>query len=92
MLHIGTHYAEQMQDISLRPDFHVLKYLRQNDLLARKEYENAVKYSERVPCDHLVPAGYRTPEMRRKENKSNEQRHDLGKERRTMRKERRNHK
>jgi len=87
MLHIGAHYAGGMQYEQLRPDYFVIDYMWQNALLSRGDYERAIKYTERKHCDGLVAVGYKTNEMRRKEERGLEQRHNLGREKRQIKRE-----
>ena len=54
----------------------------------REDYELARKYTERKHCDGLVAVGHKTKEMRRKEERSLEDRHNLDREKRQMKRER----
>jgi hypothetical protein len=87
MLHIGAHYAGGMQYEQLRPDYFVIDYMWQNALLSCEDYELARKYTERKHCDGLVAVGHKTKEMRRKEERSLEDRHNLDQEKRQMKRE-----
>jgi hypothetical protein len=87
MLHIGAHYAAGMQYEHLRPDYFVIDYMWQNDLLSRRDYEQAMNYTERKYVDGLVAAGHKTKEMRRKEERSLEHRHNLDREKRRIKRE-----
>jgi hypothetical protein len=58
-----------------------------NNLLSPEDYKWAIKHTERKDCDGLVPVGHKTKEMRRKEEKSHEQKHNLDLERRKMKRE-----
>ena len=89
MLHIGAHYAGGMLYEQWRPDYFVIDYMRQNALLSHRDYEQAIKYTaaERPDYDGLVAVRHKTKEMRRKEEKSLEQRHNLDREKRQMKRE-----
>jgi hypothetical protein len=87
MLHIGTHYAGSMQYEQLRPDYFVIDYMWQNGLLSPRDYEQAMNYTERKHVDGLVAVGHKTKEMRRKEERSLEQRHNLDREKRQIKRE-----
>jgi hypothetical protein len=87
MLHIGAHYASDMQYEQLRPDYFVIDYMWQNRLLSPTEYGLAMNYTERKYVDGLVAVGHKTKEMRRKEERSLEQRHNLDREKRQIRRE-----
>jgi hypothetical protein len=87
MLHIGAHYASGMQYEQLRPDYFVIDYMWQNGLLSSRAYGQAMNYTERKPVDGLVAVGHKTKEMRRKEERSREQRHNLDWEKRQMKRE-----
>jgi hypothetical protein len=87
MLHIGAHYAGGMQYEQLRPDYFVIDYMWQNALLSRRDYEQAMNYTERKYVDGLVAVGHKTKEMRSKEGRSLEHRHNLDREKRQMKRE-----
>lgn len=87
MLHIKEHFAQRAGDARLRPDFWVIDHMRMNNLMTLEDYNQIMQYTERPKCTCLVPKGYQTDEMKRKVEKSLEQRHDLQKEKREMRKE-----
>ena len=87
MFHIGAHYAGGMQYENLRPDYFVIDYMWRNHLLSPEDYDWAIKHTERKHCDGLVAVGHKTKEMRRKEERSHEQRHNLDWERRKIKRE-----
>ena len=87
MLHIGAHFMEGMQYEQMRPDYFIIDYMWQNALLSRRDYEQAMNYTERKYVDGLVAVGHKTKEMRRKEERSLEDRHNLDREKRQMKRE-----
>jgi hypothetical protein len=87
MLHIGAHYAGGMQYEQLRPDYFVIDHMWQNGLPSPRDYAQAMEYTERKYIDGLVAVGHKTKEMRRKEERSLEDRHNLDREKRQMKRE-----
>lgn len=88
MVHIATHFQQRARQADMRPDFFIIEYMWKKGLLTVEDYKWAIRGSERPPCDGLVDIGYKTPEMKRKNEKSKEHRHDLEKEDRQRRRER----
>lgn len=87
MLHINDHFANN--ETILRPDFWVLEHMKRNGLISPEDYHMAMGYTERPKLKTRVPFSYQTDAMKRKVERSLEERDDVGKERRQMRKERR---
>jgi hypothetical protein len=88
MAHIANHFQNGAGQQDMRPDFYLLEYMWKKDILSTEDYTWAIGYTERPPCDGLVDIGHKTPEMKRKEEKSRELRHNLEKEDRQRRRER----
>jgi hypothetical protein len=88
MNHIAGHFQRFERQEHPRPDFFVIDYMLKKGLLTAEEHKALTRYTERPRCDGLVDIGYKTPEMRRKEEKSKEQRYDLEKEDRQRRRAR----
>jgi hypothetical protein len=90
MLHIGGHFRELTPETALRPDFFVIQHMRAYGLISQEDYESAMKFTERPSgCDGLVPLGYKTPRMLMKQEKDLQKSHDLGKEDRQRKREKR---
>jgi hypothetical protein len=87
MDHIAVHFQRLEGPDHPRPDFFVIEYMFEKRLLSAGEYKSLTRYTERPRCDGLVDIGYKTPEMKRKHEKSREQRYDLEKEDRQRRRE-----
>lgn len=90
MLHIGSHWAEFSTDEDTRPDFWVVAYMKENQLISREDYAHVMKHTERPYCDGLVPSDYETPVMKVKKEKNLQIPHDLQKEDREKKKARQN--
>jgi hypothetical protein len=88
MLHIGNHLQALDPYIKTRPDYFVLDYLREINLITPEDYNDAIGYTERPPCDGLVPYNFETTRMKLNKDRSRQEQHDLEKERRQIRKER----
>ncbi|KAF4631778.1 hypothetical protein G7Y89_g6351 [Cudoniella acicularis] len=93
MMHIGGHFynRRQLGADHPRPDYFLLDHMRNIGILSVKDYEDLVQYTERPYCDNLYPLGFVPPETKeRKDREIRESRqiHDLGKERRQMKRER----
>jgi hypothetical protein len=71
----------------MRPDFFVIEYMWMKRIMSEEDYKWATRHSERHGCDGLVDFGYQTSDMKRKQAKALEQRHDLEKEDRHRRRE-----
>jgi len=87
MAHISNHLQGQIRFAKMRPDFFVIDYMGDNKLLDPKDYTKYKRFTERSRpqrCPHLLPAGTKLEEVKRKEEKKMEERHDLEKERRIM--------
>jgi len=94
MQHINRHFYENKRWDGLRvnyphPDFHLIEHLNAKRLLSHEDYQSITGYTERPRCVGLVPLDYKTPEMLCKKERSLVVLHDLGKEARQRRKERR---
>jgi hypothetical protein len=88
MAHIAVHFQNRARQEVVRPDFFIIDYMRKKRILSAEDYKWAIRHTERPPCDGLVDIGYKTPEMKRKEEKSRELRHNLEKQDRQRRRER----
>ncbi|KAF8858791.1 hypothetical protein BDZ45DRAFT_590678, partial [Acephala macrosclerotiorum] len=85
MHHISEHFANGDKFEHHRPDFWVIEHIWKTGLLNDEDYRNAMSFTERPECDGLVPHGYETLEMIRKNTKKLEVYDKLEKERRQCR-------
>jgi hypothetical protein len=90
LLHIASHYENLERLEKSRPDYFLLDYLRETNLLNAEDYNYAIKFSERPRADGLVQPWFETQEMRLKKERIGRQEHDLQRERRRIRKKWRN--
>lgn len=88
LMHIASHYENLEQHGTSRPDYFLLDYLKDTKLLSIEDYKYAIQFSERPQVDGLVKYGHKTTEMKMKEERSGHEPHDLEKEKRQIRKER----
>jgi hypothetical protein len=84
MLHIGAHMQNFTPHNQRRPDYFILEYMWANGLVSVEDYSDAMSYSERPHCSHLVPLGHETSDMILKKEGNLRQVHDLAKEKRLM--------
>jgi len=93
LLHIKEeHLAEQDRYEDMRPDYFLLEYMKEKKLLKEEDFVDNMKYTERTGpqrCTCLLRPGEKTKEMIQKDEKSLEEIHDLVKEERLRKKERR---
>jgi hypothetical protein len=88
MLHIATSHLQELQSPrAMRPDYHLLDYLRKIEVLSLEDYNYAIEYTERPPVDGLVEYDFEPEEVRVKKERMARQEHNLEKERRQMRRE-----
>jgi hypothetical protein len=80
MRHIADHYRHSELFEHSRPDFLLIKHMRNKRIMASEDYKRVTKYSERPFCDGLVDRSYRTLEMKRKEERLIAEPNDLEKE------------
>ncbi|PMD23847.1 hypothetical protein NA56DRAFT_546385, partial [Hyaloscypha hepaticicola] len=85
MRHIADHYRQSARFVHSRPDFLLINHMRSKRIMSSEDYKWATMHSERPHCDGLVDRSYRTPEMKRKEEKLIAEPHDLEKEARHRR-------
>ena len=90
MVHIASHYQNLESYEKTRPDYFLLDHLRKYKLLSEDDYNNATEYSERPEVDGLVKYGHETMDMKLKKERAARELHDLQKERRQIRKEKKN--
>lgn len=87
MLHILDHLENLQPGESMRPDFWVIEYMWEKQLISPKDYEDAKEYTERPHCDNLVSLDWETPDMVMRKERNSQESHDLRSERRQMRRE-----
>lgn len=87
MIHIGYHFRDLQSYEETRPDYFLLEYLTDNNLISSEDYTHAIKYTERPHCDGLVPYGFETREMKESKDRDQQEPYDLEKERRQKRRE-----
>ncbi|EKD17039.1 hypothetical protein MBM_04616 [Drepanopeziza brunnea f. sp. 'multigermtubi' MB_m1] len=90
MTHIGSHYQEGHDFERSRPDFFLLRHLKECRLITDEEYESLASWSERKPCEGLVDRDFKSPEMVARELRNSrifEQPYDSKKEERQRRSE-----
>lgn len=95
MIHIGEHFWDRRSlDVNLqavdhpRPDFHVLDYLRQQDLIDDRDYKHLVQHTERPYCENIRPLGFVPTEVEARRAWEDRRPHDQAREDRHRRKER----
>lgn len=86
MMHIKGHL--ERFDWPRRPDFHVVEHLWNNGLLSLEDYKSVVIYSERPPCEGILPADHilreKKARLRRQQEKDMQEPHNLRREQREM--------
>lgn len=94
MEHIGRHFYSRRIDggdgVDVnhpRPDFWVVEYLNSRGLLSPQDYAEAIRYTERPPCDNTYHRGWKPQEMLAREERNSGTNHDLRKEKHHRRKE-----
>jgi hypothetical protein len=80
ILHIADHQRHLARPEDMRPDFFVIEHMRKKGIITVEDYKWATRHTERPLCDGLVDRSYRTPEMKRKEERLTEERYDQEKE------------
>lgn len=89
MLHIRTHLVNLEPPESMRPDFFVIQYMWDKRLITQKDYTDLMSYTERPGCSDTLPLGSKIPKMIMDEERSTRQPHDLERERRQQKREKR---
>jgi hypothetical protein len=85
MRHIADHYRRLEGFEHTGPDFFVIEYMRTKGIISSEDYKWATRHTERRYCDSLVDFGHKTPDMKRREARSLEERHDMEKDDRNRR-------
>jgi hypothetical protein len=80
MRHIADHYRRLERVEHTRPDFFLIEYMRMKRIISQEDYKSATGHTERRYCDGLVDFGHKTSDMKRRDARSNEVRHDLEKD------------
>ncbi|KAF8856492.1 hypothetical protein BDZ45DRAFT_594235 [Acephala macrosclerotiorum] len=73
MYHVAEHFENGQTYEDLRPDFFVVEHMRENGLLSDEDFKFAMQITERPKCDGLVSADFKTPEMRKEEQRVKEE-------------------
>lgn len=92
MNHIADHLQARAHPETRRPDYFLLDYLLDINRISREDYIHAIGYTERPHCDDIVGEDFVTPEMEQERlamERMEREPHDLQKERREMRNEKR---
>ena len=87
MLHIHEHLEDLTPSTNMRPDYWVIEHLQKHELISQEDHTHAVQGTERPLCDNLYSLNYELPEMLRAREKALQQPHDMGKEKRQMKRE-----
>lgn len=85
MTHILSHLVDMTPEQPTRPDFWVIEYMAECNLISKEDYEHAISYTERGCIDVLVndeDDEHETPEMKIKKEIHSQTAHDLRKEER----------
>ena len=89
MTHIHDHLANLTPDQPMRPDFWVLEYMWDYQLISKEDYDHARGYTERPFLEGLLVDGeHETPEMKIKKERHSQIPHDLRKEERDWKRSR----
>lgn len=80
MRHIANHYRRLEHFEHTKPDFFVIEYMRAKGIISSEDYKLATRHTERRYCDGLVDFGHKTSDMKRREARSLEERHDMQKD------------
>jgi hypothetical protein len=90
LMHVLTHLenipsAEPMR--WMRPDFFLIQYMWENNILSSSDYSAAMKFTERPQCDGLLPLGSKIPQRERDEDRRSGEHYNLAREKRQQKKE-----
>jgi hypothetical protein len=80
MCHIADHYRRLERIEHTRPDFFVIEYMRMKRIISHEDYKCATGHTERGDCDGPDNFGHKTSDMKRRDARSNEERHDMEKD------------
>jgi hypothetical protein len=80
MRHIADHYRRLARTEHTRPDFFVIEYMRKKRIISYEDYKWVTGHTERRDCDGPDNFGHKTWDMRRRDARSTEERHDMEKD------------
>ena len=80
MRHIADHFRRLERFEHTGPDFFLIEYMRMKRIISHEDYKWATGHTERRICDGLVDFGHKTSDMKRRDARSNEERHDMEKD------------
>lgn len=94
LVHIGEHFWDRRSlDINvppahhIRPDYHLMDYMRQVNLIDEADYKYLTQHSERPQCGNTHPLGYVPTEVQARRAREDRRPHDQAREDRQRRKE-----